>query len=159
MNTTTFPTPVGLFSLAVNDTGALVATAFGPRDALRDRLPPGSPLTPREGPTAGARAAFEAWFSDADCALDLPMAPVGTPFQHGVWAALCTIPRGETRSYGQLAAELRTSARAVGRANATNPLCVIVPCHRVIGADGSLTGFAFGTTVKHWLLAHEGATP
>jgi methylated-DNA-[protein]-cysteine S-methyltransferase len=75
-----------------------------------------------------------------------------------VWAALATIPFGETRSYGQIAAALGNpgASRAIGRANATNPICLFVPCHRVIGADGSLTGFAFGEDIKRQLLAHEG---
>jgi methylated-DNA-[protein]-cysteine S-methyltransferase len=69
------------------------------------------------------------------------------------------IPFGETRSYGDLARVLRSSARAVGRANGANPIPLVVPCHRVIGADGSLTGFAFGTETKRQLLAHEGIAP
>ena len=88
------------------------------------------------------------------------LAPSGTPFQQSVWAALARIPFGETRFYGQIAAEIGNAeaARAVGRANATNPICLLVPCHRVIGADGSLTGFAFGEGTKRWLLEHERAT-
>ena len=86
---------------------------------------------------------------------DIPLAPSGTAFQQRVWEALREIPRGETRSYGALAKKLRSSARAVGRANATNPICVTVPCHRVIGMDGSLTGFAFGVETKRRLLALE----
>jgi methylated-DNA-[protein]-cysteine S-methyltransferase len=81
----------------------------------------------------------------------------GTPFQRRVWAALRRIPYGETRSYGDVARAVRSSARAVGRANATNPVCLIVPCHRVIGSDGSLTGYAFGEGTKRRLLELEGA--
>ena len=90
----------------------------------------------------------------------MKLAPCGTPFQQSVWTALQRIPFGETRSYGQLATELGNpgAARAVGRANATNPIALIVPCHRVIGSDGSLTGFAFGEDIKRRLLAHEGAS-
>src|SRR5262249_27128668 len=89
---------------------------------------------------------------------DLELAPQGTPFQQRVWEALQRIPFGATRSYGELAAQLGNAkaSRAVGRANATNPVCVIVPCHRVIGADGSLTGFAYGENLKRKLLEHEG---
>jgi methylated-DNA-[protein]-cysteine S-methyltransferase len=83
------------------------------------------------------------------------MAPKGSAFQLRVWQALREIPVGETRSYGELAKGLGSSARAVGRANATNPICVIVPCHRVIGANGDLTGFAFGVEIKQWLLEIE----
>jgi methylated-DNA-[protein]-cysteine S-methyltransferase len=83
--------------------------------------------------------------------------PLGTPFQNQVWEALRTIPFGETRSYGQIAAQIRRpkAVRAVGAANGRNPISVIVPCHRVIGASGSLTGFAGGLKVKRWLLDLE----
>ncbi len=83
--------------------------------------------------------------------------PSGTPFQQNVWSALQRIPFGETRSYGQLATDLGKpdAARAIGRANATNPICLIIPCHRVIGGDGSLTGYAFGEEIKRQLIAHE----
>ncbi|WP_084300501.1 methylated-DNA--[protein]-cysteine S-methyltransferase [Chitinimonas koreensis] len=88
---------------------------------------------------------------------ELPLAPEGTPFQHAVWAQLVQIPYGETVSYGELAAALGQpgAARAVGRANATNPIALIVPCHRVIGGDGSLTGYAGGLPRKQALLAFE----
>ena len=89
---------------------------------------------------------------------DLELAPKGTDFQHAVWAELRRIPPGETRSYGEIAQALGRpgAARAVGRANATNPLPLVVPCHRVVGADGSLTGFAGGLGWKRRLLAIEG---
>ena len=89
------------------------------------------------------------------------MAAQGTAFQKRVWAELAAIPFGQTRSYGQLATALGQSgaSRAVGRANATNPLALLVPCHRVISADGDLGGFAFGTAIKQHLLTHEGAWP
>ena len=88
---------------------------------------------------------------------DLPLAPRGTPFQQRVWAALCDIPYGGTLSYGQLAARLGapSAARAVGLANGRNPVSIIVPCHRVVGADGSLTGYGGGLDRKRRLLAFE----
>jgi methylated-DNA-[protein]-cysteine S-methyltransferase len=88
---------------------------------------------------------------------DLPLHPIGTPFQLRVWAALLEIPYGETTSYGKTAAEIGapTAARAVGLANGQNPIPIIVPCHRVIGANGSLTGYGGGLDAKRWLLAHE----
>ncbi|PXX48764.1 methylated-DNA--[protein]-cysteine S-methyltransferase [Aquitalea magnusonii] len=88
---------------------------------------------------------------------DLPLAARGTAFQQQVWAALCCIPYGETMSYGELALALGKpgGARAVGRANATNPIALIVPCHRVLGADGSLTGYAGGLPLKSALLRFE----
>ena len=92
-------------------------------------------------------------------AFDLALAPNGTPFQQCVWQALTTIPYGATTSYGELAARLGQpgAARAVGRANATNPIAVVVPCHRVIGTSGALTGYASGVELKERLLALEGA--
>ncbi|WP_424814106.1 methylated-DNA--[protein]-cysteine S-methyltransferase [Roseococcus sp. YIM B11640] len=87
----------------------------------------------------------------------LPLAATGTLFQRAVWEALPTIPAGETMSYGQMAARLGrpAAARAVGAANGRNPLSIIWPCHRLVGADASLTGFAGGLEAKAWLLAHE----
>jgi methylated-DNA-[protein]-cysteine S-methyltransferase len=152
----TFETPLGPFSVAVNEAGAVVATAFGDVNALhrqrRDVI-----FEHAEALIAGARAQILDYLAGMRRDFDLPTSPGGSPFQQRVWEALRAIPRGETRSYGQLAQALRSSARAVGRVNATNPLCVIVPCHRVIGADGSLTGFAFGVEIKRRLLALESA--
>jgi methylated-DNA-[protein]-cysteine S-methyltransferase len=90
---------------------------------------------------------------------DLPLAPHGSEFQHKVWDLLLEIPYGETRSYGQLAAVLGTpnGSRAVGRANATNPIGIIIPCHRVIGASGDLTGYGGGLPMKQKLLQLEGS--
>jgi methylated-DNA-[protein]-cysteine S-methyltransferase len=90
---------------------------------------------------------------------DLPLAPDGTGFQQIVWHALLAIPFGETRSYGQIAAAIGRPAasRAVGAANGRNPIAIIVPCHRVIGSSGQLTGYGGGLPAKRWLLAHEGA--
>jgi methylated-DNA-[protein]-cysteine S-methyltransferase len=85
----------------------------------------------------------------------LTLAPDGTPFQHKVWNLLREIPTGETRTYGQLAAQIGSHPRAVGSANGANPISIIVPCHRVIGKDGSLTGYAWGLHRKEWLLQHE----
>lgn len=122
------------------------------------------PLTPADG--AGARLADEAarqlaaWIADPATRFDLPLAAGGTPFRRRVWAQIAAIPSGATKSYGELAAALGSAPRAVGQACGANPLPVIVPCHRVIAADGSLGGFArerggFLLDVKRWLLAHE----
>ena len=94
---------------------------------------------------------------DARAFWGLDMAPGGTRFQSRVWAALAKIPYGETRRYGEIAAALGSpgAARAVGHANGRNPVALIIPCHRVIGADGRLTGYAGGITRKRWLLNHE----
>lgn len=90
-------------------------------------------------------------------AFELPLAPEGTEFERAVWDALLTIPYGETRSYGEIAAQLGKpkASRAVGRANGRNPVSIFIPCHRVIGADGSATGYAGGTELKLRLLALE----
>jgi methylated-DNA-[protein]-cysteine S-methyltransferase len=110
-------------------------------------------------PFAQVLAQLNEYFSGARRAFRLRLAPQGTPFQLSVWAALCAIPYGETLSYGELArgVGLAGGARAVGLANGANPLPVIVPCHRVIGADGSLTGFGGGLHIKRALLSLEGA--
>jgi methylated-DNA-[protein]-cysteine S-methyltransferase len=148
-------TPLGPFLIAVNDEGALVRTAFASKSAADEILGAVQWDTDR---CAGALDQFATYFAGHRRAFDLPLAPSGTPFQLDVWRALCTIPYGITASYGALAARLGTpgAARAVGRANALNPLPVVVPCHRVLGADGSLTGFRGGVHLKAALLAHEG---
>jgi methylated-DNA-[protein]-cysteine S-methyltransferase len=115
---------------------------------------------PRSAPGPFA-AALEAYFEGAIDALEtIPVETGGTPFQRTVWAALRTIPPGHTSSYGALARRVGNpkGSRAVGLANGRNPVALIVPCHRVIGADGSLTGYAGGTWRKEWLLRHEGAS-
>lgn len=104
--------------------------------------------------------ALRAYFAGEFAALDaVPIATGGTPFQRDVWAALRDIPPGETTSYGSLAARIArpTGVRAVGLANGANPIAIVVPCHRVIGASGALTGFGGGLHRKQWLLEHEGA--
>jgi methylated-DNA-[protein]-cysteine S-methyltransferase len=155
---TTFATELGEFSLAVDAAGRLVATAFGAAAALRGRYAVTAQLRD-ETRCAAARAEIQSYFAGERRTFSLPLAPVGTAFQQRVWSALQQIPFGETRTYGQLATQLGnpSASRAVGRANATNPICLVVPCHRVIGADGALTGFAFGEEIKRRLLAHERA--
>jgi methylated-DNA-[protein]-cysteine S-methyltransferase len=152
-----FSTPFGRFAIAFNADGALVAAAFGDLAAVQQRYGAGE-LKPDQTVGRAARDQILAYCAGECAAFNVPLAPRGTVFQHQVWAALARIPLGETRSYGQLAAALGNPAasRAVGRANATNPICLIIPCHRVIGADGSLTGFAFGEGLKRRLLDHEG---
>jgi methylated-DNA-[protein]-cysteine S-methyltransferase len=159
LHTTTFATPAGLFSCALDAAGAVVATAFGDVSALRLRLPAGA-LTSAAPAAARVHEQVREYFAGARRSFDLPLAPVETEFQQRVWTALRAIPFGETRTYREVAAAIGNpaAARAVGRANATNPLCLLVPCHRVIGSDGSLTGFAFGEGIKRWLLDHERAS-
>ncbi len=109
---------------------------------------------------ADVRAALNDYFAGNLTALDrVPVQTNGTEFQREVWAALRTIPAGQTRTYGELAKQINRPAavRAVGMTNGANPIGIVVPCHRVIGANGTLTGYAGGLERKRWLLEHEGA--
>jgi methylated-DNA-[protein]-cysteine S-methyltransferase len=152
----TFTTPLGDFTAAVNDSGAVVGTAFGDVGALcHYTLLTLDDLTHDPNAVAHVREQIEQYFNGTRQEFDLDLAPAGTTFQHSVWKALADIPFNETRSYGQLATMLGTSPRAMGGANGSNRICLIVPCHRVIGSDGSLTGFAYGTEIKRRLLEHE----
>lgn len=156
-------TPTGEVLLVVDADGAVRALDFaGYEDRMRRLLRRHwGEAELVEGRAPGAiRSAVEAWFGGDLTALDgLKVRTNGTDFQHAVWAALRAIPAGETRTYGQLAAAIGSpkAVRAAGLANGQNPIAVIVPCHRVIGADGALTGYAGGLERKRWLLAHEGA--
>jgi methylated-DNA-[protein]-cysteine S-methyltransferase len=106
-----------------------------------------------------ARRQLDAYFAGRRRHFELPLGPEGTPFQHRVWALLLGVPFGETVTYGWLALQLArpAAARAVGAAVGRNPLSIITPCHRVVGANGALIGFAGGLARKAWLLAHETA--
>jgi len=129
---------------------AQLARRFG-RFVLRRRRDP-----------LGVREKLEAYFAGDLRAIDaIAVNPGGTPFQQAVWRALRKIPPGKTSSYGRLAARLGRPAapRAVGRANALNPVAIVIPCHRLIGSDAGLTGYAGGVERKGWLLRHEGALP
>jgi methylated-DNA-[protein]-cysteine S-methyltransferase len=156
-------TPVGVALVVTDQAGALAAFDFEDYEARQARL-----LARYYGPLAisdgrsPVRPAVEAYFAGDLHALDgLPRRRPGTAFQQQVWSALCTIPVGETWSYRRLAEAIGRprAVRAVGLANGANPIGVAVPCHRVIGADGSLTGYGGGLPRKAWLLAHEGARP
>ncbi len=127
------------------------------RRILHRHYGPDALLEPGVAPAA-IRRPLEAYFAGDILRLDeIECRTNGTAFQRAVWAALRRIPVGATRSYGSLAAELGTpkASRAVGLANGANPIGLVVPCHRVIGADGSLTGYGGGLDRKRWLLAHE----
>ena len=151
--------PVGPLCLIADDT-ALRELRFAPAEAsltpdLLD-LPPPSPLLAETAQQLGE------YFAGLRQGFDLPLGPVGTPFQRRVWVELRAIPFGATTTYSAVARRLgdALAVRAVGRANATNPLALVVPCHRVIGTGGKLTGFAGGLGTKQWLLRHEArATP
>ncbi|HET6550216.1 MAG TPA: methylated-DNA--[protein]-cysteine S-methyltransferase [Solirubrobacter sp.] len=108
-----------------------------------------------DGRFARLTTQLDEYFAGTRTTFTLDLAPRGTQFEQRVWTKLREIPYGETRTYGELARELNSSARAVGRANGRNPLSIVVPCHRVIGADGALTGYAGGLETKRALLDHE----
>ena len=152
----TFQTVFGKFSIAVDDRGAVVATCFGDADRLASRAR-NLELGRSKSLVSAARDQVLAYCAGERRTFSLPLAPAGTVFQQRVWAELSRIPFGATRSYADVATALGSplACRAVGRANATNPICLIVPCHRVIGRNGSLTGFAFGEDLKRALLTHE----
>jgi methylated-DNA-[protein]-cysteine S-methyltransferase len=146
--------------LAVAAAGALVELVFcsSPAAALA-AAPPGAERRPEAAPLPAARRQLGEYLAGLRRDFELPLAPRGTDFERRVWRALCAIPYGETRSYAQIAATIGNPAacRAVGRANGRNPLPIVVPCHRVIGSDGSLTGFGGGLDLKRFLLDLEGA--
>ncbi len=156
----TVASPVGALTL-IADRGSLVAVPWPDDRVGRVRLPPLRDQ-PDEPVVVEAATQIDAYFAGRRTAFDLPLAPIGTGFQQRVWSALRTIPYGETRSYAAIATQIGSPAamRAVGAANGRNPLSIIVPCHRVIGSNGRLTGFAGGLTAKHHLLSFEaGAAP
>ena len=163
-------TPLGPMALVHGDDGLLWAAEFfdDPARLLKSLTRYGiTPIVENTTVPTRLRDAFAAYFAGELHALEtLPTGSVGSSFERAVWSELRRIPVGETRSYGDLARALGgqahgqkgqgANARAVGGANGRNPLAIVVPCHRVIGADGSLTGYAGGLTRKAWLLAHEG---
>jgi methylated-DNA-[protein]-cysteine S-methyltransferase len=156
-------TPVGEVLLVTDGEGTVRALDFADYEDRMTRLlgrhAPGAVVVEGRG-SVTVRRAVEAWFGGDLTALDgLTVRTGGTVFQRTVWKALRAIPAGETRTYGQLAAAIGSpkAVRAAGLANGQNPIAVIVPCHRVIGANGTLTGYAGGLERKRWLLRHEGA--
>jgi methylated-DNA-[protein]-cysteine S-methyltransferase len=156
-------TPIGDAFIVTDETGYLRAFDWADRQSRMARLLRlhyGS-LVPESGTAPGyvtrlLRSYFE---GEIGCLAAIEWRTAGTPFQRAAWTGLTTIGGGETLSYGALAAKLGhpRAVRAVGMANGSNPISVVVPCHRVIGADGSLTGYGGGIERKRWLLNHEGA--
>ncbi|RON85727.1 methylated-DNA--[protein]-cysteine S-methyltransferase [Pseudomonas fluorescens] len=152
----TLPSPVGELKLVAN--GSRLAAILWENDKPnRVRL---GPMTEDPGNPVLRKTArqLEEYFSGSRNHFDLELDFVGTDFQKKVWAALLTIPFGETRTYSQIAEQIGnpTAVRAVGAANGRNPISIVAPCHRVIGASGKLTGFAGGLEAKEWLLVLEG---
>jgi methylated-DNA-[protein]-cysteine S-methyltransferase len=156
-------TPIGDLAIATSEAGRLRFVGFfegHPRmESVLANLPGGDVAFRRAKNPGGATAALAAYFEGELGAIDdLAVEFVGSPFQVRVWKALCEIPRGETRSYGDIARRIGNprGVRAVGLANGRNPVGIVVPCHRVIGANGTLTGYGGGVERKRWLLRHEG---
>jgi methylated-DNA-[protein]-cysteine S-methyltransferase len=156
---TTMASPVGELLLTADEEGRLSALWL-PGDPLsrHARARPGDARRD-DGALAPARTQLEEYFAGERTAFDLPVAPAGTPFQQSVWAQLRRIPYGTTTTYGELAARLGrpTAVRAVGAANGANPVSIVIPCHRVIGASGLLTGYGGGLAAKRRLLDLERA--
>jgi methylated-DNA-[protein]-cysteine S-methyltransferase len=155
MHARAFPSPVGLLRLCVDDDGRLLRIDLPGDGSGHDT--PSAPRHKRGDCCDLVARQLEQYFAGTRRDFDLPLAPVGTEFQLAAWAALQAIPFGQTRSYQQQAQAIgRPKAmRAIGAANGKNPLPIVVPCHRVIGKDGSLVGFGGGLSCKQWLLAHE----
>lgn len=146
--------PIGRLGLRLDDMDRLVALDF-----LGDRGRSRPPATLAERRIV---AALLGYFANPTLPLEIPLVPVGTPFQQRVWAALRQIPPGSTWTYGDLARHLNSAPRAVGQACRRNPIPIVIPCHRVVARDGA-GGYSGATSgpemaIKHWLLAHEGVS-
>ncbi len=157
-----YPSPIGEILLVHDAAGVMRALDFSDYEPRMLKLLKGHyglvPLQSGKAPLATVEA-LDAYFAgQTDALANLPIATAGTEFQRNVWAALRTIPPGQTLSYGGLADQIHNpkAMRAVGLANGANPIAIVVPCHRVIGANGTLTGFGGGLHRKQWLLQHEG---
>lgn len=152
---TFYQSPMGEIALTANEQG-LTALSF-----MQGMMPLTMPEHYQHNPSIFTQccAQLTEYFAGERQHFDLPLAPEGTAFQQKVWQALCTIKQGETKSYLWLAKAINNekAVRAVGSANGANPIAVIIPCHRVIGANGKLVGYAGGLALKAKLLMHEGA--
>jgi len=150
---TVFDTPIGAMPCARDEQG--IRTLLLPEGRMH--ADPDPSWVRDDDDFDDVRTQLAEYFAGTRTSFDLPLHLVGSAWQRKVWAALLEIPCGETESYGALAARIGSpgAARAVGLANGQNPLPIIVPCHRVIGANGSLTGYGGGLDAKRWLLSHE----
>jgi methylated-DNA-[protein]-cysteine S-methyltransferase len=157
VSATTMPSPIGELTIGVSDLGVrFVMWQDEPGLAAVQSVDGGD--TDRRAQLLGeAVSQLKEYFAGERMEFDLPLDPQGTAFQHEAWTVLRRIPYGSTMSYGEQARALGdpNKARAVGAANGRNPIGIVVPCHRVVGANGSLTGFAGGIDAKAWLLDHE----
>lgn len=158
---TTHPSPVGPLTIVASDDG--VRAILWPDDTAA-RVPSADDPVAVEAADHPVLSAvthqLDEYFDGGRIDFDVPLDPIGTDFQQSAWQALQTIPFGETVSYGEQAERMgdKRKARAVGAANGRNPISIVVPCHRVVGSNGSLTGFAGGIEIKAWLLQHEAST-
>jgi methylated-DNA-[protein]-cysteine S-methyltransferase len=159
MTTTFFDSPLGIVRITGDESGVSVisCTDVPPYESSLSTRPDDEPAEP-------VRQAVEQladYFAGTRQTFDFPLSPVGTAFQQTVWRALLTVPFGTTLSYLTLSRQLgdEKAIRAVAAANGRNPLWIVVPCHRIIGTNGALTGYAGGLWRKQWLLEHEGALP
>jgi len=152
MDTCRFDTPLGDMVAAVDDEGNLKRLSFVEgRDAV-------DPAAPRDNPRCESVVRqMREYFAGDRTAFDLPLDPDGTEFQKDVWRELARIPFGDRRSYSDVARQVGRpeAVRAVGAANGANPIVIVIPCHRVLGRDGSLTGYGAGLPIKRWLLDFE----
>jgi len=156
LHSTTHATPVGILTLVASDRG-LRAVLWPKLSAQRAGISPRPRRNPDHPILQKTIRQLDEYFAGTRTSFDLPLDLEGTRFQLAAWRSLADIPFGETTTYGRQAASLGipAAARAVGAANGANPVCIVLPCHRVIGADGSLTGFGGGLPTKQWLLDHE----
>lgn len=152
---TTCPSPIGML-LVLSDGQALTGLR------LETQRPPAMPMERRDGLALfdQVQSWLEGYFQGRKPAINFPLSPAGTAFQQQVWEILQRIPYGQTITYGTIAGEISPtmSAQAVGGAVGRNPISIIIPCHRCIGAKGRLTGYAGGLEIKQWLLRHEEET-
>ena len=160
MTTAFVHTPLGIVRITGDNAGVSVISCTTD-DSFSGKLSATRPNGELTGPVQLAVDQLNDYFAGTRRTFDFPMTPVGTVFQQAVWRALLTVPFGTTLSYLTLARQLgdEKAIRAVAAANGRNPLWIVVPCHRIIGSDGSLTGYAGGLWRKQWLLEHEGALP
>lgn len=156
LHTTTIESPVGQLRIVASGTGVR-AVLWPTDDASRVPLPPDIEESDSHPILGRATRELSEYFAGERQRFEVALDPEGTDFQQRAWIALRAIPYGDTVSYGEQAERMgdKNKARAVGAANGRNPVSIIVPCHRVVGSNGSLTGFAGGIEAKRWLLAHE----
>jgi methylated-DNA-[protein]-cysteine S-methyltransferase len=153
-------TPIGTLHLASSDKGVVCISLSGKENLLKDleRLVPDMELEENDSKNKKVIRQLREYFSGTRQAFDLPLHLIGTEFHKLVWRQLCQVPFGQTASYKEIAERIgrAKATRAVGQANHRNPIPIIIPCHRVIGANGHLVGFGGGLDMKRFLLSHEG---